>query len=928
MNTTQTGAVLRHIRHLAAAGQADAQLLGRFVRGREQAAFEALVRRHGPLVLGVCRRVLHNLDDAEDAFQATFLALARQAGSIGQREALAGWLYRVAYRVATRERDRARTRQRYERQAVATPAGDALAEVTGRELLAVLDEELQRLPERQRVPLVLCYLQGKTRDEAARQLGWSLSTLQRRLEQGRERLRQRLSRRGLALPAALAAAGLAQGTATAVPAPLVAATLQGVAGTVTGPASALVAGALQGMAAGRKAVAALLLAVALLGSGTGVLLYRTGAGGPAAPAEAVEPRPPDPAAGAGKKLTAKDEKQATLSGRVLDPDGKPVPGARVAVLTVPEDAWRTKSEEDIRSDVLGRATADAEGRFRLRVRRVAPQPAAPLLPGQMIAAARGYGFGLHGLDLDADRADVVIRLRPERPLRGRVIDLQGAPVPPVRGLKAPVFVVMEKREPKPVGIVRPVSLPLWPAPVVTDDQGRFEVRGAGRGQRVILLVRDGRFEPGQIELGAGDKDPPAEVTTVLSPARPVEGRITYADTGKPVAGAEVRVHDTRTRTDRDGRFRLNPNVNPWSDYLVVYAPAGGPYMGLFKHLDRPKGGARRRMDLTLPRGILVRGKITEAGSGRPVAGGSVYYIPRGNNPNIPKDVAMGSAFIVPSEADGTFRIVVPAGVGHLLVEGPAADYVPVEVSDNQLREGKPGGQRTYAHAVVPLDLAPKGEPPAIEVRLRRGVTVKGKVVGPEGQPVDKVLVFCRLNTCAPMTIKYEPRGMDAPGGAFTFNGCDPDRAYPAIFLDEKNGWGAVAEISAGQSGGKPLTIRLARCGSVVARFVDADRIPLDGYRPRVEMVLTPGPHRYALDPTKGALAADSVPLGNAYQQYYRRTPQRTNARGLYTFPALVPGATYRLLWEEKGDLKHRDFVVKPGGTLDLGDVVVSRGNGS
>src|SRR5436309_1097180 len=115
MSTTQTGAVLRHIRHLAAAGQADAQLLDRFVRCREQAAFEALLRRHGPLVLGVCRRVLHNLDDAEDAFQTTFLALARQAGSIGQREALAGWLYRVA----TRERDRARTRQRYERQAVA-----------------------------------------------------------------------------------------------------------------------------------------------------------------------------------------------------------------------------------------------------------------------------------------------------------------------------------------------------------------------------------------------------------------------------------------------------------------------------------------------------------------------------------------------------------------------------------------------------------------------------------------------------------------------------------------------------------------------------------------------------------------------------------------------------------------------------------------
>src|SRR5262249_29881512 len=151
----------------------------------EEPAFEALVRRHGPLVLGVCRRLLHNWHDAEDAFQATFWVLARKAGSITRKESVAGWLYQVAYRAAVKARTRAANQQQQERKAQPKPSTDPLAEVTGRELLGVLDEELQRLPQRYRTPLVLCYLEGKTRDEAAQELGWSVGTLKRRLEQGR-----------------------------------------------------------------------------------------------------------------------------------------------------------------------------------------------------------------------------------------------------------------------------------------------------------------------------------------------------------------------------------------------------------------------------------------------------------------------------------------------------------------------------------------------------------------------------------------------------------------------------------------------------------------------------------------------------------------------------------------------------------------------
>jgi RNA polymerase sigma factor (sigma-70 family) len=223
-----------------AAHLSDGQLLERFTRDHEQAAFEALVRRHGPLVLGVCRRVLQNGHDAEDAFQTTFLTLARKAGSIWRQQALGGWLYRVAHRVAVKARASAARRRDRERQADRREPPDPLAEVTGRELLAVLDAELDSLPECYRAPLVLCCLEGRTRDEAAQELGWSLGTLKRRLEQGRERLRGRLARRGLALSAALAVASLSPGTATAaVPPGLAATTVQAALAAAAGrPAAA------------------------------------------------------------------------------------------------------------------------------------------------------------------------------------------------------------------------------------------------------------------------------------------------------------------------------------------------------------------------------------------------------------------------------------------------------------------------------------------------------------------------------------------------------------------------------------------------------------------------------------------------------------------------------------------------------------------
>jgi RNA polymerase sigma factor (sigma-70 family) len=270
--------VLHHIHELLdrsiSEEASDAELVERFLAQRDEAAFGTLVRRHGSLVLRVCQRVLHDSHAAEDAFQATFFILARKAATIRRQESMAGWLYAVAFRVAQRARSQGLKRQRQERvltdQAACPPVDD---DPWMRE---VLQEELARLADKFRAPLVLCYLQGKTYGEAARELGWSEGSMSRLLAQAREQLRLRLVRRGVALAGTAIAAALEADTAVAIPAPLVEATVRGagaptaaIAGLAT-PAMTLVQGVLRDMfLTNVKVAAALLLVIGLAAAGAG-----------------------------------------------------------------------------------------------------------------------------------------------------------------------------------------------------------------------------------------------------------------------------------------------------------------------------------------------------------------------------------------------------------------------------------------------------------------------------------------------------------------------------------------------------------------------------------------------------------------------------------------------------------------------------------
>ncbi len=277
--------LLNHLQHLLGQANADlsddASLLKRFVSRRDETAFAALLARHGPMVLGVCRRILRHDHEAEDAFQAVFLLLARKASSLRHPETLAAWLYGAARRLAlTAQRSNRRRRHHENACAKSALAGNAdpLDELSARELLLILDEEMARLSERYRLPLILCGVEGRSQAEAARLLGWTPDSVRGRLERARARLRARLVRRGLTVGASLLA--MESMTTVAVPAALRQATVQKALSFAAGSAEGISASvltlaetAITGMTTAKVKVGLALLLTMILAAGTSALVF-------------------------------------------------------------------------------------------------------------------------------------------------------------------------------------------------------------------------------------------------------------------------------------------------------------------------------------------------------------------------------------------------------------------------------------------------------------------------------------------------------------------------------------------------------------------------------------------------------------------------------------------------------------------------------
>jgi RNA polymerase sigma factor (sigma-70 family) len=383
----------------ARTGPSDPELLERFTRTGDEAAFAALVRRHHPMVLGVCRRLLHHAQDAEDACQAVFLVLARKAGSVRGREALAGWLYRVASRVATKARTTTAKRSTTTTADVPGP-DDGLQDVTWREALAVLDEELVRLPAAYRAALVLCYLEGRTQDEAARQLGWSLGTLRGQLERAREKLRARLLRRGISLPAALFGVALGGAAASTAAATAITRLAVGSSSTVPARVAALANEGTRTMfTAKARTGAALVFAAGVL---VAVGVAAQPGGPPKGPPVKAPPPPAAPAAkadangdslpaGAVLRLGTTRLRHVGLFTLAFTPEGKLVSfGSDYVVRTWDPATGRQLAERAVEKEVIHRfwgGRLSPDGR-RLAVERIGQVVVVDVETGKQLASVK------------------------------------------------------------------------------------------------------------------------------------------------------------------------------------------------------------------------------------------------------------------------------------------------------------------------------------------------------------------------------------------------------------------------------------------------------------------------------------------------------------------------------------------------------------
>ncbi|SIO36728.1 RNA polymerase sigma factor, sigma-70 family [Singulisphaera sp. GP187] len=806
-------------------GVSDARLLERFVTRRDEAAFTALVERHGAMVRNTCRAVLKDPNAADDAFQATFVLLFRKGGSIQGGEALGGWLHRVAYRVALQAGAAAARRRDVESAAgglrgAERPAADDLG--------GLLHEEIERLPERLRLPLVLCDLEGMTRDQAAERLGWTEGALRGRLAKGRQLLRNRLTRRGITLAVPLA-------PPMAVPQTLVTTTVQAVAGGASGAASALVRAVSRGWILTRLKVAG--AAVLVLGTTLATVIYELDQTDPARPiAKQEAPARQVPTA----PVVPTHEPTDRVEGRILDLEGRPVAGATAKVkwvYTPPDgklDAWidtikrfskKPYGLNTTNSRERFSATTGRDGRFRIDG-----------MPRDCIAVASIAGPGIETTE----------------------------------------------------------------AYILTRDVPTIRTKDPRSGDRQAIIYYGARFDH------------------AAAPARPIVGTIRDKDTGAPIPGVHITgmpilsgslipTHDVEATSDAQGRYRIQGLSLSRGIRLFTEAPIGQPYVnGTFDSPAIEPKPSPFTFDMTLKRGILVRGRLTDKATGRPLAGKVIYnafqdnaYL--GEFPNFRQNTQENRVPI--SGSDGRFTIAALPGRGLIAARAKEERYLHGLGTDSIKGFNRSHGAFiTYPsylmpsnqHVIAEINSAPGKDVVDLNLEADPGRTVTGTIVDSDGQP----LLFG--NGVEVRTLDLLQMPQQTPGDpTFVVTGL-PSGRYRLDFIHRGRKLAGSLALRGNETG--PLTAKLQPWGTVIGRVVDEEG------KPRTDLEIF-SETRERPDPEAGDLVEKPT----------------VDGQGRFRLEGLVPGVKYDALGDAPNKATGpilKGVQVGPGEVKDLGDVVL------
>ena len=914
------------------AGCDDGELLDRFRADRDEIAFAALVARHGPMVWATARGIARDEHDAADAFQATFLILARRADSVRFGSSLAAWLHRVAHRSAVAAERAARSRRRHERAA----ARLRTLNPTGTDLTANIQAELARLPATYRLPLILCDLEGLTYAEAAARLDCTEAALRNRLARARARLKLRLGDglgvASLGLPRPLIATNLIRATTALA--------LDQARGSVVVMTLARLAGRGFGTI-WFTSVVPLLVTGGLVTLGTVALTRNQGV----VPDPPVRPMP--------VSAPALAHLAEPIRGRVVGPTGEPVGGALVWVT-------RVKQGDQISSPV----TTTADGRFLFAD---PPEVGSPLAPkySTLVAGAPGFGIGWVAW---RDTPKHEIHLVAEGPaLEGHILDEAGRPVvgadvktktlyavdlthpednPPAHRIQ-----MLADDRPKWTGLIStPISLT-----TTTDPSGWFRLGGIGRDRVVALQVASPSITETDL-LAMTLDNPPGPIPRVGKPRlgeilfharrfevvvgtrRDVEGVVREAVSGQPLADWQVvignsfdrhRMEREEVRTDAAGRYHLPRFVGHEVD-VDFLPPSGQPYPPGRITAQVGPTPAPLVVNFDVHRLPLLRGRITDQATGLPVAG-SLEAIALPGNPNLDGypgfDPRRGISKGV--DDDGTFALPVLPGpslvafyardTGHyrtglgadrLPGHDPKTQRVPIAYDPRTRRRAgdvdSPSIHADRANFLVAIeaDLATPLEPLACQLEPVPEVAVT--LLDPASQPIRSAWIETTgdLNASKPVPPK--------PDGRWLLRGFAPDGSsrIDVRVADRK----LAGSLRVSLDHGPAQTIRLAPWGEIVGRVVQPDGTPV----PRTDLV--DGPHFSLQTRPKSAASLPHSPV------HYHRII--TDDAGRFQIEGLVPGLAYGASIDQRdgtiiGDLFDA-LTVKPGEVKDLGDVVIRR----
>jgi len=982
MTNSQLNPVLEHIRKLAsvhpAEGRTDLQLLQEFASAGDQAAFAALLQRHGGMVLGVCRQVLHHLHDAEDAFQATFLVLARNANSIRKGSAVASWLHGVAYRIAMKaKRDAARRRVK-EGQVKSMPSTNLSGDLAWREVQALLHEEIQRLPQAYRSTFVLCFLEGRSRAEVADQLGLKEGTVSSRLARARKQLQERLSARGVALSAALGVSALWDaGSQAAVTDSMAKATVRAAAvyaagKTVTGGILStkvirLAEGVTNTMIITKlKLVTVLTLALGLSASGAALLNGQRAAASKQSPEAAgalVQSKPTEssffrsgeqqevldhpqrgvawleaerklaeclslalldkPAAKAALEpaLVIKGD-TITVSGRVVNPEGKPFSGAEISLgwwYAWAHHPWFPPIVKGFHPPVG--ASSGPDGRFRFTVTKAemyatVDDDIEQIGPAfQVVAAAKGYGPGWAWLERAGK--DMTLRLvRDDVPLRGQVLDLQGKPV---AGAAVRLEHLLSGTDYLTVN-----RWPGLPESVLTDRDGQFAFTGVGREREAHLQINGPTIEmkriglKSQVATNAG-KGGGAVVKVFAGPTKPIEGTIRALDTGKPLAGVvvyggyEAYRGNVHTATDEHGNYRLLGMPKSGNYALRICPPAAQPYLMRAKNLPDSEGLKPIRADVELRRGIPVRVRLVDKTTGQPLRG-DVLYTPLAENPLIAeaeqdpglRPTMEFSQPRTPGKDNATVFLAYPgSGAVFGIVARGRLNYLPAKLDPADREKAAQNFELDFVrftNAYRVINPRQTDNLITIELPIDPGRTTKGSLMGPDGKPVMGA-VASGLNYAGRSDPTGDRIALATP--AFEVTGLAVQQPRTISLTQKERKLFGYAVLKGDEQG--PLNIQLQPWGTALGRLVDDKGKPMKDVQIRLHYPKFPG--------------AGIQPPEAAYT---------TDRDGRFQVTGLANGLKHELTLRNaaKSDLtclagdKLKNLTVSAGATIDLGDVPV------